>query len=48
MGCLLIVPFVAAIAAIGIYVSTLLGFLLACFTTTATSMAALIGLVLLI
>ena len=48
MGCLMVVPVAAAIAAIGLNVGTFLGFLLAGFTTVVTSLAALLGLVMLL
>jgi hypothetical protein len=48
MGCLMIVPVAAAIAAIALDVGTFLGFLLAGFTTVVTSLAALLGLVMLL
>jgi hypothetical protein len=48
MGCFLIVPVAAAIAAIALDVGTFLGFLLAGFTTVVTSLAALLGLVMLV
>ncbi|MFC1911397.1 hypothetical protein ACFLXM_01825 [Chloroflexota bacterium] len=48
MGCFLIVPVAAAIAAMALNVGTFLGFLLAGFTTVVTSLAALLGLVMLV
>ena len=48
MGCFLIVPVAAAIAAMALEVGTFLGFLLAGFTTVVTSLAALLGLVMLV
>jgi hypothetical protein len=48
MGCFLIVPIAAAIAAMVLDVGTFLGFLLAGFTTVITSLAALLGLVMLV
>jgi hypothetical protein len=48
MGCLMVVPVAAAIAAIALDVGTFLGFLLAGFTTVVTSLAALLGLVMLL
>ena len=48
MGCLMIVPLTAAIAAMVAYISSLLGFFLASFTTVITSLAAVIGLVMLL
>jgi len=44
MGCLLIVPVAAAVAAMALDVGTFLGFLLAGFTAVITSLAALLGL----
>ena len=48
MGCLMIVPGATAIAAIALDVGTFLGFLLAGFTAVVTSLAALLGLVMLL
>jgi hypothetical protein len=48
MGCFLIVPVAAAIAAMALDVGTFLGFLLAGFTAIVTSLAALLGLVMLV
>ena len=48
MGCLIISPLIAAITVMGAYVSSLLGFFLASLAAMATSLAAVIGLVLLI
>ena len=48
MGCFLIVPVAAAIAAMALNVGTFLGFLLAGFTAVVTSLAALLGLVMLV
>ena len=48
MGCFLIVPVAAAIAAMALNAGTFLGFLLAGFTTVVTSLAALLGLVMLV
>jgi hypothetical protein len=48
MGCLMIVPLTAAIAAIGLHVATFVGFFLASFTTVITSLAAVVGLVMLL
>jgi hypothetical protein len=46
MGCLMIVPLAAAAAAIALQFGTFMGFLLAGFTAVVTSLAALLGLVL--
>jgi hypothetical protein len=48
MGCLMIVPLTAAIAAMGLYMITFMGFFLASFATVITSLAAVVGLVLLL
>lgn len=48
MGCFMIVPVVAAIAAMAVDIGTFLGFFLAGFTTVVTSLAALLGLVMLL
>jgi hypothetical protein len=48
MGCLMIVPLTAAIAAMVLNIGTLMGFFLASFTTVVTSLAAVIGLVMLL
>ena len=48
MGCLMIVPVAAAIAAMALNIGTLMGLLLAGFTTVVTSLAAVVGLVLLL
>jgi len=48
MGCLMIVPLTAAIAAMGLHIGTFVGFFLASFTTVVTSLAAVIGLVMLL
>lgn len=48
MGCLMIIPVAAAIAAIALDVGTFLAFLLAGFTAVVTSLAALLGLVMLL
>ena len=48
MGSLIILPLIAAIIAMGVYISTLFGFFLASLVAIATSMAGLIALVLLI
>lgn len=45
---LIIIPLAAAIAAMGLYMSTFVGFFLAAFTTVITSLAAVIGLVMLL
>lgn len=44
----MIVTLAAAIAVMGLFISTFMGFFLASFTAVVTSLAALIGLVLLI
>lgn len=46
MGCLMIVPIAAALAAMVLNIGTVMGFLLAGFTAVVTSLAAVIGLVL--
>jgi|GEM_PF-3536287 len=48
MGLLLIIPFTAAIAAVVVFMTLLLGFFLSCLAAIATSMTALLALVLLI
>ena len=48
MSLLMIVPLAAAIAAIALQVATFMGFFLAGFTTVVTSLAAVVGLVLLL
>jgi hypothetical protein len=48
MGCLMIVPLTAAIAAMGLYIGSFVGFFLASFATVITSLAAVVGLVLLL
>jgi len=48
MSLLIIVPIAAAIAAIGLQIATFLGFFLAGFTAVVTSLAAVVGLVLLL
>lgn len=48
MGCLMIVPIAAAIAAMGLYFGTFMGFFLASFATVVTSLFAVIGLVMLL
>jgi len=48
MGCLMIVPITGAIAVLALYISSIAGFFLAAFTTVITSLAAVIGLVLLL
>ena len=48
MGCLLIVPLAAALAAMALQIGTLMGLLLAGFTTVVTALAGVIGLVLLL
>jgi hypothetical protein len=48
MGCLMIVPVAAAIAALALNIGTFMGFLLAGFTTVVTALAAVVGLVLLL
>jgi hypothetical protein len=47
MGCLMIVPLMAAIAAMVLQLGSFVGFLLASFTTVITSLAGVIGLVML-
>jgi hypothetical protein len=47
MGCFLIVPITAAIAAIALHLSTFLGFFLGGFATVITALAGVVGLVLL-
>jgi hypothetical protein len=48
MGCLMIVPLAAAVAAMALHIGTFLGFLLAGFTAVITALAAVVGLVLLL
>jgi hypothetical protein len=48
MGCLMIVPLAAVIGAMALQIGTFMGFFLACFTAVVTSLAAVIGLVLLL
>jgi len=48
MGCLMIVPITAAIAVVALQFGSFVGFFLAAFTTVITSLAAVIGLVLLL
>ncbi len=48
MGLLLIIPLTAAIAGVVVFLSTLMGFFLACLAAIATSMTALLAFVLLI
>ncbi|MBE0430493.1 MAG: hypothetical protein IBX67_01560 [Dehalococcoidia bacterium] len=48
MGLLLIIPFVAAIAAVVVFIGALMGFFLTCLAAIATSMVGLLALVLLI
>ncbi len=48
MGCLMIVPLAAAIAVMGLYIGTFVSFFLVSFTTVITSLAAVIGLVMLL
>ena len=48
MGCLMIVPLVAAITGVALYMGSLVGLFLASFTAMATSLAGLLALVLLI
>ena len=45
MGLLMIVPVMAAITAIVLHISSFVGFFLVAFTTVVTSLAAVIGLV---
>ena len=48
MGCLVIVPITAAIAVVALQFGSFVGFFLAAFTAVITSLAAVIGLVLLL
>ncbi|MGB6873439.1 MAG: hypothetical protein WBE46_04780 [Dehalococcoidia bacterium] len=48
MGCLIILPLIAAITVMGAYISSLLGLFLASLAAMATSLTGLIALVLLI
>jgi hypothetical protein len=48
MGCLMIVPLAAVIGAMVLHIGTFMGFFLTCFTTVVASLAAVIGLVLLL
>jgi len=48
MGLLMIVPLAAALAAMALQIGGLLGFLLASFATVITSLAAVVGLVMLL
>ena len=48
MGCLMIVPLAAVIGVMALPIGTFMGFFLAGFTTVITSLAAVVGLVLLL
>ena len=48
MVLLMVIPLTAAITTVALLVSTLMGFFLACLTAIATSLIALLALVLLI
>jgi len=48
MGCLIILPLIAAITVMGACISSLMGFFLASLAAMATSLTGLIALVLLI
>jgi hypothetical protein len=48
MSLLMIVPLTAAIAAMGLQIGTFVGFFLASFATVITSLAAVVGLVMLL
>jgi len=48
MGCLMIVPLTAAITAIVLNIGSLVGFFLTSFTTLITSLAGVIGLLMLL
>jgi len=48
MGCLMIVPITAAIAAMALSIGSFVGFFLASFATVITSLAAVVGLVMLL
>ncbi|MDH4269699.1 MAG: hypothetical protein OEV52_05315 [Dehalococcoidia bacterium] len=48
MGCLMIVPLAAVIGAMALQIGTFMGFFLAGFTAVVTSLAGVIGLVLLL
>lgn len=48
MGCLMIVPLAAAIAAMALNIGAFMGVFLAAFATVVTSLAAVVGLVMLL
>jgi hypothetical protein len=48
MGCLVLVPLAAFIGVMGVFTSAVLGFFLAGVTAMTTSLAGLIGLVMLL
>jgi len=48
MGCLMIVPLAGAIAVLALQFGSFVGFFLAALTTVITSLAAVVGLVLLL
>ena len=48
MGCLMIIPIAAAIAGIALHIAGFVGFFLASFAAVITSLAAVIGLVMLL
>jgi hypothetical protein len=48
MGCFMIVPITAAIAVLALNIGSFVGFFLASFTAVITSLAGVIGLVLLL
>jgi hypothetical protein len=48
MGCFMIVPITAALAVLALQFGSFVGLFLAAFTTVITSLAAVIGLVLLL
>jgi len=48
MGCLVIVPVAAAIGAMALQISTFMAFLMVGFTSVVTSLAGLLGLVMLL
>lgn len=48
MGCVMIVPITAAMAVLALNVGSFVGFFLASFTTVITSLAGVIGLLMLL
>jgi hypothetical protein len=47
MGCLLVIPLIAALAAFALHIGAFMGFFLASLAAVTTSLAGLLGLVLL-